>query len=558
MRRSRWLVVLVLATFGGVRCSDTPWGPGTPETPAPPNTLPELIVSEALAPATGEGALGAGIAVPMAYVSLPPGTVATAVSVRIRNLTTGGEATAPEPIVDGGFDPVAVPASAGDRLALAFTDGSGGVREEYGTVPARRPPVVVRTAPPKGRTDVALSVRPVVVFSEPIDPTTLPVGMRLVTGGTVVSGRVELLAPWVAEFVAASSLEPGTRYDLEITQDVHDLTGIAIEAPLTVTFTTQTASEPFEPRIAFVRSTQPVQNGGPGPPSIYVARANGSRVTRLTSGGYPAWSPDGGSIAFVRGGQIRLINSDGSGERILALNAGYSPPGWSPDGTKIVYGSGIEGDISVLNVSSPGARTQLIEGDGGLFPASPQWSSDGRSISFISVGDWDFTPSRLFIANADGSNPRQLEVAWPPCRGVESCEYIVGPPSQQYHAWSPDGSRIAAVFRVYYPYTLTTPDRNAWALATFDGSGADPQIHFAEPGEGGANYLAHPTWSPDGRNVAFEKIALSDGCTPPACPMRIWVVSVEDGSARQLIPDTEMPEGPGYWDQQPAWSRAGD
>ncbi len=146
--------------------------------------MPELIVSEALAPAAAEGALGPASAVPLAYVSLPPGTLATAVSVRIRNLTTGGEATAPEPIVDGGFDPVAVWASVGDRLALAFTDGSGGVREEYGIVPARRPPVVVRTAPPKGRTDVALSVRPVVVFSEPIDPATLPVGMRLVTGGT--------------------------------------------------------------------------------------------------------------------------------------------------------------------------------------------------------------------------------------------------------------------------------------------------------------------------------------------------------------------------------------
>ena len=363
-----------------------------------------------------------------------------------------------------------------------------------------------------------------------------------------MSGRVELVEPWAAEFVAASSLEPETRYDLEITQDVHDLMGIAIEAPLTVTFTTQTASEPFEPRIAFVRSTQPVRDGGPGPPSIYVARADGSRVTHLTSGGYPAWSPDGRSIAFVRGGQIRLINSDGSGERILALNAGYSPPGWSPDGTKIVYGSGIEGDISVLNVTSPGASTRLIEGDGsnGLFPAAPQWSSDGRSISFISVGDWDFTPSRLFIANADGSNPRQVEVAWPPCRGVESCEFIAGPPSQQHHAWSPDGSRIAAVFRVYYPYTLTIPARNAWALATFDGSGADPQIHFAEPREGGLSYLAHPAWSPDGRNVAFEKRALSDDCTPPACPIRIWVVSVEDGSARQLIPDAEILEGPDY------------
>ncbi len=256
MRRLRCLIVLVLATLGGVRCSDSPWGP---RAPAEPNTMPELIVSEALALPTVTSASSPASAVALSYVSLPPGTISSAVSVRIRNLTTGGEATAPEPIVDGGFDPVAVPASAGDRLALAFTDGSGGVREEYGTVPARRPPVVVRTAPPKGRTDVALSVRPVVVFSEPIDPATLPVGMRLVTGGTLVSGRVELLAPWVAEFVPASPLQAGRGYRLEISQEVRGLGGGDLQAPVTAEFTT--ALLPIPPGFGAVRFS--VQTTGP-------------------------------------------------------------------------------------------------------------------------------------------------------------------------------------------------------------------------------------------------------------------------------------------------------
>jgi len=242
MRRFRLLVVLVLATLGGVRCAETPSNPSeTLSNPSatPSNTLPELIVSEALAPAQVEAASSAASVVALTFVSLPPGILSNVASVRIRNLTTGGAATTSVPIVDGGFDPVAVPASAGDRLELSFTDGSGDVREEYATVPAKRPPVVVRTAPMTGRTDVALLVRPVVVFSEPIDPATLPVGMRLVTGLTPVNGRIELLEPWVAEFVPTSALEPGTRYELEITQEVHAVGGTELAAPLTAEFTTQ-------------------------------------------------------------------------------------------------------------------------------------------------------------------------------------------------------------------------------------------------------------------------------------------------------------------------------
>ena len=558
MRLFRLLLVLVLAALGGVRCSETPSSP----TPPGQNTMPELVVSEALSPAQGEMAASARSTIAVAYVSLPPGALTDAVSVRIRNLTTDGGATTPVPIVDGGLDPIAVPASPGDRLELSFTDGSGGVREEYGTVPAKWPPVVVRTAPMTGRTDVALLVRPVVVFSEPIDPATLPVGMRLVTGLTPVDGRIELLEPWIAEFVPASPLVPGTRYELEITRDVHDLVGAAVEGPVTVTFTTQPTGEPFEPRLAFVRSPQPGLDGTPRPPSIYLAHADGSRVSRLTSGESPAWSPDGHSIAFLRGAEVRLIDTDGSGERVLAVGSAASDPAWSPDGTKIVFGafnsSGTSATIFVLNVTTPGAPTPLIGGDGAnsgdaLFPARPQWSPDGRRISFIRRGDWYSIATQFYIMNADGSDPRPLELSGPPCNGAEDCPYLLGPPSE-HHAWSPDGSSIAAPLSIYYP-----PDgSHALALTVFDASGANPRIHFAEPRQDGFSYLDHPAWSPDGHSVAFEKYMLAGGCTPPACPIRIWVVRIEDGSARQLIPDMDTLEGPHYLDRQPAWSRAGD
>ena len=63
MRRFRLLIVILLATLGGVRCSETPSSPGTQppgEAASDQNTMPALIVSEALSVARVAAAVGAG------------------------------------------------------------------------------------------------------------------------------------------------------------------------------------------------------------------------------------------------------------------------------------------------------------------------------------------------------------------------------------------------------------------------------------------------------------------------------------------------------------------
>jgi Tol biopolymer transport system component len=362
--------------------------------------------------------------------------------------------------------------------------------------------------------------------------------------------------------VPATPLEPGTDYRVVVTRDATDETGIALQAPAEATFTTEPGAEPFIPALAFVRMAQPAIEGVTGPPAIYLTTAGGSRVKWLTDGEGPAWSPDGRRIAFIRGNQLRLIEADGSGERLLASGAlaGWSPgePAWSPDGTKLVfsvgYGDGLSGDVLVLDLSLPGSPVKLI-GTGhpnagyAAIPTWPRWSPDGRSITFVSIPiGWE-EPRRLAIMDADGSGARDLVPSWPPCQGVESCEYVGGPILED-NAWSPDGSRIVAPYRLYYPPTLSSETRYATALVSFDLSGDGVRIDFAEPREDDRSYLEHPTWSPDGRSLAFAKLMVDGSCTPPACPMRIWTVTLENGAARQLIPSAD---GPGYWHRQPAW-----
>jgi RNA polymerase sigma factor (sigma-70 family) len=143
----------------------------------PEPSLAAVIVSEARPPVEVIQRPGHGIetsigpAQDVTYVSLPPGTLPDATGVSIRNLDVGGPIeTTLVPVIDGGFDPVPVAAVEGDRLELGFDYASGDVRVEVVRVPARRPPVLVRTTPARGRTDVPLDVLPAAVFSEPVDP----------------------------------------------------------------------------------------------------------------------------------------------------------------------------------------------------------------------------------------------------------------------------------------------------------------------------------------------------------------------------------------------------
>jgi TolB protein len=105
--------------------------------------------------------------------------------------------------------------------------------------------------------------------------------------------------------------------------------------------------------------------GGPGG-GIFVVSSVGTHKIHLFKGetsGPIAWSPDGEKIAFsdrAPGGPssgIFVVNSDGSGLKKLANVATASGPTWSPDGKEIAFMAG--GQVYVMN--SDGTRlTNLI------------------------------------------------------------------------------------------------------------------------------------------------------------------------------------------------------
>ena len=507
------------AALGLAGCSDSPQ--------EPPDTAPRsgLIVSEAHPVSSEQEALAAAVA-SVAYVSLPPGSLWGVVRIRIRNRTAGGAYGPPVPVVKDGFDPVAVPAAPGDRLVLELFHSDSAVTEEEAVVPIKKPPVVVRLSPDGGRTDVALLVRPSVVFSEPVEPATLAVGMRLLTGGTLVSATVELSEPWRAELVPDAPLAPGTTYRLEVTREVLDTDGIPLEEPVSAEFTTE-AGAPAPP-VALSRMRLAFVSDRDGVTLIYLANGDGSGVTPLTQGGGPTWSWDDRRIAFHRqtpsGPVVGIINADGTGERVLGPGRN---PAWSPDG-RIVFvspGAGV-GGISVMNADGTGS-TLLLSHDfaapGCVPPASlyawwgdcvarPRWSPDGQRIAFF-AGDVGYTGGRIYVMNADGTSPTQLV----PDEKVQG--------NARLPTWAPDGSRVAFEY-----------GNSLISAVGLDGT-------FTRLATG-----TNPSWSPDGRWIAYTGYAL--GVTE----QRIVATDVVSGEFYgQLIPEAAAPASPDYGEGSVEW-----
>ncbi|MEP6508298.1 MAG: DPP IV N-terminal domain-containing protein, partial [Gemmatimonadales bacterium] len=434
----------------------------------------------------------------VAYVSAAPGSLPTAALVTVRNRTSGGAPIAAI-VMDGGFDPVGVSAVVGDELltTVAMKDG-GATISMVTTVPPRRPPVVVRTQPAKGRTDVALSVQVVVVFSEPVNKATVNASsIRLLSNGVGVSGTVRASDDGLsAAFTPDGPLEQLTSYAIEVGQGVLDLDGDALAETSSSPFTTIAALEGV---VAFVSDRE-------GNPEIYTGNIDGTRVVRLTNNPGvdtdPAWSPDGKRIAFVSdrdgGSNIYVMNADGS-NAVRRSIAGWisSSPAWSPDGRRIAYASrnpssdiaggqgGLFPLIYVMEVDGDWSRPAGV-GPANAETEYPTWSPDGSRIAFAS-GYGLYDGEQIFSMKVDGTDIRVLAASYVDFTRYDEGEIYYQP------AWSPDGNKIAVVACHFAPF-------NCYPFSTVSVGNADgtglKTIQFA-------GSLSRPAWSPDSRFIAY-------------------------------------------------------
>jgi len=479
-----------LLWIGACGPASEPVGPAGDPLPSSPFLVSNPVRSSAAVegqPGAGATSGGAGLA----YVSLPSGSFPEGTSVGIRDGLTGADTEVP--VVDGGFDPEPIAASPGDTLDFTVALGAGESPLRFAQiVPVESPPVVVRTDPKPGKRDVPLNAVIVIVFSEPVDSSTITSAtIQLRLGSNVIPGTLQVTGAdrLMVELRPGAPLASGAEYELVVGSGIADLDGEALLTPSSVKFMTSTGgTPPVAPtgRIAFVAS------GSDGVSHIYALDLATSATTQLTAAAeddyWPAWSPDRTRIAFYRAGDdnargLWIMNADGSGAVRRSTLAGAAS--WSPDGTRLavmgnalwfVSASGAEADEHVLD-ALPGFVSY----------EHPAWSPNGSTIAFEGTVDWGggdyFT--HLYLMDADGSNVRRLTS---PCCGIQ---YAEGSP-----AWSPTGKQLA-----FWSYGYGI------ARAGADGSGISSVTHdgMAQGGGGPATgFNAHPSWSADGEWLVFQ------------------------------------------------------
>ena len=105
---------------------------------------------------------------------------------------------------------------------------------------------------------------------------------------------------------------------------------------------------------------------------------------------YPAFSPDGASVAFAYQGRIWIVPAGGGTARQVTSGPGYhSQPSWSPDGSQIAYAADLDRnfDIFVTELAT-GASRPLAASP--FLDLRPRWSPDGSRILFTTERDGTF------------------------------------------------------------------------------------------------------------------------------------------------------------------------
>jgi eukaryotic-like serine/threonine-protein kinase len=228
-----------------------------------------------------------------------------------------------------------------------------------------------------------------------------------------------------------------------------------------------------------------------------------------------AWTRDGRSLVFRRltGRLYYLWRIDVAArnppERIEVTGVGARRPSTVLSRDRLIYGR-VTDDYDIYQVGPTGSGHAFNRSSFPDFQAT--YSPDGTQIAFGSLRSGDM--SRVWVARADGSEPRQLT------------GHMQG--GQNEASWSPDGRALAFV-------SMADGQHHIW---TIDVEGANLRQITSEAGTYG-----NPSWSRDGAWIYFSKpgptIIVSTSKSIPSSRVNfsnvnIWRIPAAGGTTEQM------------------------
>jgi Tol biopolymer transport system component len=252
-----------------------------------------------------------------------------------------------------------------------------------------------------------------------------------------------------------------------------------------------------------------------------------SGPTKSGSDSSPAVSPDGRSVAFIRGATNSLsavylldltedLKPKGEPRRLTPFKNLNGDPVWTPNGLEIIFASGLSGSASSLwrvQASGSGEPEQLPFAGTSVF--SPAISRSGNRLAYAQFhGD---------------TNIWRLSLSSSALAGGPAVQFIASTRSEGNAQYSPDGKRIAF-------YSDRTGVGAIWVS---DAEGSNEVELF---GCGGAQ-CGSPRWAPDGQHLAFDSNA--------GGKFAVYVIRASGGRPIRLTTGSAG-------DAIPSWSRDGN
>jgi dipeptidyl aminopeptidase/acylaminoacyl peptidase len=218
-----------------------------------------------------------------------------------------------------------------------------------------------------------------------------------------------------------------------------------------------------------------------------MAAAAPRQITARTAGVidyWPCFSPDGKTVLFSRtvdGGKtwslFRVSAAGGAAELFAKLPVSATRASWSAKSGRIVFNGDAAGAAAggIWVMDGNGRNAHAIATDGILAPSYPSWYPDGRTIGF-----GDAARNILY----------RMDTAGKPVAVTHQEQVLTGMSSV-----APDGQWVAFAGQKNNGQIYQQNDNQIWLV---DDSGQARTLE-TQPLQGRT-----PSWSPDGRRVAFE------------------------------------------------------